>query len=57
MRPKYFTKSRFKQAIECPTKLYYMGKRDEYSDNSQADDFLMALAKGGYQVGELAKFH
>ncbi|SNT28743.1 protein of unknown function [Ekhidna lutea] len=57
MRPRYLTKSRFKQALECPTKLFYTGKKDEYADNSQTDDFLMALAKGGYQVGELAKYY
>ncbi|MEQ8628294.1 DUF2779 domain-containing protein [Ekhidna sp.] len=55
MKPKYLTKSRFKLAMECPTKLFYTAKKDEYGDNSEADDFLMALAKGGYQVGELAK--
>ncbi|MEQ9218901.1 MAG: DUF2779 domain-containing protein [Cyclobacteriaceae bacterium] len=55
MRPRYLTKSRFKQAIECPTKLFYTAKRNEYTDNSASNDFLMALAKGGYQVGELAK--
>lgn len=55
MKPRYLTKSRFKQALECPTKLFYTAKKDEYGNNSEADDFLVALAKGGYQVGELAK--
>ena len=55
MKPRYLTKSRFKQALECPTKLFYVGKKKEYADNSLSDDFLIALAKGGYQVGELAK--
>ncbi|WP_420577498.1 DUF2779 domain-containing protein [Ekhidna sp.] len=55
MKPRYLTKSRFKLAMECPTKLFYTAKKDEYGDNSDADDFLIALAKGGYQVGELAK--
>ncbi|MBV6642973.1 MAG: DUF2779 domain-containing protein [Cyclobacteriaceae bacterium] len=57
MKPRFLTKSRFKQAIECPTKLYYTGKRDEYGDNSLSDEFLIALAKSGYQVGELAKYY
>ncbi len=48
------TKSRFKLATECPTKLFYTGK-PEYADQSQDDSFLMALAEGGFQVGELAK--
>lgn len=48
------TKSRFKLAVECPTKLYYSGK-DEYADQSLADPFLKGLAEGGFQVGELAR--
>ena len=52
---RYLTKSRFKLALECPTKLFYTRKKEEYEDTSQADDFLMALAEGGFQVGELAK--
>jgi len=57
MEPRYLTKSKFKQALECPTKLYYAGKSSEYADNSDSNDFLMALAKGGHQVGELAKYY
>jgi len=51
--PRYLTKSRFKQALECPTKLYYTGK-PEYLNNSLENSFLAALAEGGYQVGALA---
>lgn len=54
MKNKYLTKSRFKLAVECPTKLFYTGKsgyRDAMSDNK----FLEMLAEGGYQVGALAK--
>ena len=53
-KPRYLTKSRFKLAIECPTKLYYTGKK-EYLDQKMDDSFLAALAEGGFQVGELAK--
>jgi hypothetical protein len=53
--PRYLTKSRFKLASDCPTKLYYTGKRDIYPDRTIDDPFLMALATGGFQVGELAK--
>jgi hypothetical protein len=53
---RYLTKSRFKIALECPTKLYYSGKK-EYANAMATDDFLQALAEGGYQVGELAKFY
>lgn len=49
----FLTKSRFKQALECPTKLSYTGK-PEYLNNSLEDSFLAALAQGGYQVGALA---
>jgi Domain of unknown function(DUF2779) len=52
----YFTKSRFRQALECPTKLYYGANKSEYANQNQEDAFLMALAEGGYQVGELAKY-
>ncbi len=53
--PRYLTKSRFKMAMECPTKLFYTGKRGAYADKSLEDDFLAMLAEGGYQVGALAK--
>jgi len=52
---KYLTKSRFKLALECPTKLFYSGKEKEYGNSKLDDPFLQALAKGGFQVGELAK--
>ncbi|KYZ75534.1 hypothetical protein AXX12_12535 [Anaerosporomusa subterranea] len=54
MKPRYLTKSRFKLALECPTKLYYDGKT-EYANQNIEDPFLEALADGGFQVGELAK--
>lgn len=50
------SKSRFKLACECPTKLFYTGKK-EYANQSLSDPFLAELAKGGYQVGELAKHY
>jgi len=53
--PRYLTKSRFKLAAECPTKLFYTGKSKIYRDQKQEDTFLAMLAEGGYQVGELAK--
>ena len=49
------TKSRFKLAAECPTKLFYTGKPQLYQNLKQEDSFLAMLADGGYQVGELAK--
>ena len=54
---RYLTKSRFKLAVQCPTKLFYTGKKDTYRDTLQEDSFLAMLAEGGYQVGELAKLY
>ena len=52
---RYLTKSKFILACECPTKLFYTGKRKEYASTSLDNPFLEALADGGFQVGELAK--
>jgi hypothetical protein len=54
-RDRYLTKSRFKLAAECPTKLFYSGKETVYRNMKQEDSFMAMLADGGYQVGELAK--
>ncbi|MFK5955526.1 MAG: DUF2779 domain-containing protein [Planctomycetota bacterium] len=54
-KPRYLTKSRFKLANECPAKLFYTAKKEVYLDKSFDDEFLAALAEGGFQVGELAK--
>lgn len=55
-KPRYLTKSRFKSALECPTKLFYYSK-SEYANLMNDDDFMQALCEGGYQVGELAKYY
>lgn len=55
--PRYLTKSRFKLALDCETKLFYTNKREEYPDERIDDTFLEALAEGGFQVGELAKMY
>lgn len=52
---RYLTKSRFTLALECPTKLFYSGKARQYANKKLDDEFLAALAEGGFQVGELAK--
>lgn len=52
---KYLTKSRFKTALECPTKLYYQSKPEVYANAKMDDPFLEALARGGFQVGALAQ--
>ncbi|CZG79139.1 DUF2779 domain-containing protein [Legionella pneumophila serogroup 1] len=48
------TKSKFKLALECPTKLYYVDK-PEYANRQKEDSFLKALAEGGFQVEALAR--
>ena len=53
-RPRYLTKSRYRMACECPTKLFYT-KKKTYKDNGLDDPFLAALRDGGFQVGELAR--
>ena len=54
---RYLTKSRFRQAIECPTKLYYTKKDNIYANVKLDDNFLKTLADGGFQVEELARLH
>lgn len=51
---RYLTKSRFSLAVECPTKLDYKD-HPAYSSTKLENDFLLALAEGGHQVGALAK--
>jgi hypothetical protein len=51
---RYLTKSRFKQALECPTKLFYT-KKELYPSSNKGDTFLQSLAEGGFQVEELAR--
>lgn len=52
---KYLSKSLFKNALDCRTKLYYATNSGKYKDNRIEDPFLNAIAEGGFQVGELAK--
>lgn len=53
--PRYLTKSRFKVGHECPTRLYYLDRKNEYANQDSDDPFLEALAEGGFQVGALAQ--
>lgn len=53
---KVLSKSRFKLGLECPNKLFFTGK-EEYVNKKMDDSFLLALAKGGFQVEELARLH
>lgn len=47
------TKSAFKLAQSCPTKLYYYLK--EYPCSQDEDEYLELLATGGFVIGELAR--
>jgi len=51
----YLSKSLFKNALDCRTKLYYACNSDIYKNNRIEDPFLKSIAEGGFQVGELAK--
>ena len=54
---KVLSKSRFKMGLECPNKLYFTNKKEEYANQKNENPFLKALASGGFQVEELARLH
>ena len=56
MKNRYFTKSAYKLAIDCPTKLYYCCDK-RYANQDEDNEFLKSLADGGFQVGELARIY
>lgn len=49
---RYLTKSRFKLGLECPNKL-----TQNFYEEEGENDFLLALADGGFQAEELARLH
>ncbi|MBX3175098.1 MAG: DUF2779 domain-containing protein [Gemmatimonadaceae bacterium] len=51
--PHTLSKSDFKLARSCPTKLYY--RELKYPDTRETNDYLQLLAEGGYMVELLAK--
>jgi hypothetical protein len=53
---KVLSKSRFKLGLECPNKLFFTSDK-QYANQKNTDSFLQALAKGGFQVEELARLH
>ena len=55
MNIKYLTTSKFKIALECPTKLYYSEHKEKYAKSKLDDPFFGVLAKGDLQVRELVK--
>ena len=56
-RHRYLAKSNYKIALECPAKLFYTHKKDECANLHQKYEFLIALAEGDFQVGELDKYY
>ena len=53
---KVLSKSRFKLGLECPNKLFFTSN-SQFANRKNEDSFLQALAKGGFQVEELARLH
>lgn len=49
----YLTKSAFRVALSCPTKLYYLASN--YPTAKEENEYLKLLAEGGYMVGALAQ--
>ncbi len=52
---KYLSKSDFKAARECPTKLYY--RKNKYPNLKQENEFMQLLAEGGFMVGKMAQLY
>jgi uncharacterized protein DUF2779 len=48
----FLSKSDYKVAHSCPTKLYY--KKRHYPNLNEQNEYLQHLARGGYMVGKLA---
>jgi len=51
---RYLTKTRFTLALQCPTKLSFSDDLS-YANANVTNEFMLALADGGHQVGALAK--
>jgi hypothetical protein len=49
----YLSKSDFKVAQTCPTKLFY--KKNKYPSLKEEDEYLGLLADGGFMIGKLAQ--
>lgn len=50
---KYLSKSDFKVAQSCPTKLFY--KKQKYTSAKDTNEYLALLADGGFMIGKLAQ--
>ena len=54
---KHFTKAAFRVALKCPTQLHYYVEKGRYANQDEDNEFIKALAEGGFQVGALAKIY
>ena len=54
---KKLSKSKFRNGLECPNKLYFLSKGNTFYNKKLEDPFLESLAQGGFQVEELARLH
>ena len=55
MQPRYLTKSKFKLATECPTKLYYAGKKEYIELDRKPENWLHGWLMYLKKVRELNK--
>jgi hypothetical protein len=55
MNQLFLSKSDFKIARTCPTKLYY--KKMGYPSQAEDNEYLALLAEGGYMVGKMAQLY
>lgn len=53
IKPRYLSKSDFKVAQDCPSKLFY--KKQRYPSDKNEDEYLRLLAEGGFMVEKIAK--
>lgn len=53
MSKKYLSKSDFKIARSCATKLYYL--KNNYPNTIEDDEYLELMAEGGYMIGKMAQ--
>jgi hypothetical protein len=54
-KPRYLTKSRFKIALDCPTKLFYSDKEKNFFNKSLEDPLKKAHDSGGSSWDEAKK--
>lgn len=54
MTTRFLTNSRFKLALECPTKLYFAGK-SAFANERSTNPLGQALADGAFHIAALAR--